>query len=464
MEKTKIMVVEDNRIVAEDIKNNLVDMGYAVNATATSGRKALETASRDTPDIAIMDIQLGRGMNGIDTAAKLRKEYQIPIIYLTAHADEDTVSRAKVTEPSAYLVKPFDIKELKSAVEIAIYKDQMERKVRESEQWLFTTLMSIGDGVIATDWRGRVKFMNHVSETITGWTQSEAMGKPLSEIFHIINENTREICEDPASKVIRNGKLIGLANHTILISRSGREIPIKDSGAPIVLEHGDTIGVVLVFQDDTETRAAETKLRESKERLLLAMESAGEGLWEWDVEEGSMQCDNLCLQLLGYHPEEVVDNHRKWWKERIHPDDSSKVQKVLDNLTAGSDGHLASVDFRMDRKEGGHIWINLRAKIVRRGHNGKPKSVIGILRDINDRKTSEAERRQLEKKLHQSQKMEAIGTLAGGIAHDFNNVLASVIGNAELALDDIDKGSAMYHNLNEILLAGMQTPDKNPPT
>jgi signal transduction histidine kinase/ActR/RegA family two-component response regulator len=126
---------------------------------------------------------------------------------------------------------------------------------------------------------------------------------------------------------------------------------------------------------------------------------------------------------------------------------------------AGCDGRHASVDFRMAKKEGGYIWINLRAKIVRRGHDGKPKSVIGILRDINDRKTSEAEKRQLEKKLRQSQKMEAIGTLAGGIAHDFNNVLASVIGNAELALDDIDKDSVIYQNLNEILVAGLRAKD-----
>jgi PAS domain S-box-containing protein len=328
MGKAKVMVVEDNRVVAEDIKNNLVEMGYSVSAIATSGLKALEAADRETPDVAIMDIRLGSGMDGIETAAKLRERHQIPIIYLTAHADEDTVSKAEVTEPYACLVKPFDVEELQSAVEIAVYKDQMERKVRES-----------------------------------------------------------------------------------------------------------------------------------KERLLLVMESAGEGLWEWDVEAESMQCDDLCFQLLGYEPGDVLDNHHKWWAQHIHQDDSAEVQKVLDNLMTGSDGHLASVDFRMARKDGEHVWINLRAKIVRRGLDGKPKTVIGILRDINDRKTSEAEKRQLENKLRQSQKMEAIGTLAGGIAHDFNNVLASVIGNTELALDDIDKDSVIYYNLNEILVAGLRAKD-----
>ena len=91
MSKVKVMVVEDNRIVAEDIKNNLVQMGYAISAVATSGQRALEAAQTDTPDIAIMDIRLGKGMNGIETAAQLRQRHQIPIIYLTAHADDDTI-------------------------------------------------------------------------------------------------------------------------------------------------------------------------------------------------------------------------------------------------------------------------------------------------------------------------------------------------------------------------------------
>jgi PAS domain S-box-containing protein len=458
MEKVKILVVEDNRIVAEDIKNNLEEMGYAVSGIASSGKRALAAVEEELPDIAIMDIRLGKGMNGIDTAAQLRQTFGIPIIYLTAHADEKTISRAKITEPYAYLVKPFDVEELQSAVEIAIYRHQMECKVRESEQWLFTTLKSIGDGVIATDWQGSVKYMNPIAEQMTGWTQSEAAGKPLPEIFHIINEKTRQICDSPAAKVIATGQKAGLTDHTLLVRRDGREIPIKDSSAPIVLNNGDSIGVVLVFRDDTAPRASKNRLRESKERLYLAMESADEGLWEWDTAGNVMIFDDLCFKMLGYERNRVNEDHRLWWMERIHPHDKAGVQLALSDIL-GSNGTLYGIDYRIEKKSGDYLWVTSRAKVVERGDDGKPLMVVGIQRNINQRKMAEKEKAQLERELRQSQKMEAIGTLAGGIAHDFNNILASVIGYTELAMDDTDKDSILHQNLKEIMVAGLRARD-----
>ncbi len=458
MGKVKILVVEDNRIVAEDIKNNLQEMGYAVCAIATSGKRALAAVQEQMPDIAILDIRLGKGMNGIDTAAELRDKYRIPIIYLTAHADAETVSRAKKTEPYAYLVKPFDVEELQSAVEIAIYRHNMERKVRESQQWLFTTLKSIGDGVIATDWKGRVKFMNPVAEAMTGWPQTEAIGRPLPEVFHIINEYTRQIVEDPAAKVIATGRIIGLANHTLLIRRDGTEIPIKDSGAPIVMKENDNIGVVLVFQDDTKSRAAENRLRESRERLQLAMESANEGLWEWDIARDLLFIDDLCFKMLGFNSDAPKDDHRRWWLDRIHPDDTGKVEEAMANIKSGN-GTSPGIDYRMANKAGEYIWINSRAKVVNRSKDGAPLLIVGVQRNIHDRKMAEEDKAQLERKLRQSQKMEAIGTLAGGIAHDFNNILASVVGYTELALEDAEQNSILHQNLNEIMTAGLRARD-----
>jgi two-component system cell cycle sensor histidine kinase/response regulator CckA len=264
MDKTKILIVEDNPIVAEDLKIKLTKLGYDITATAYSGEQALESVKERKPDISLMDIRLGKGINGIDTALKLKKQSNIPVIYLTAHADDDTISLAKTTEPYGYLVKPFNDSELKSAIEIAVYKLQSDRILSESRQWFKTTLNSIGDGVIATDVKGCVTFMNPVAETMTGWSNSEAFGKPLGQVFNIVNELTREPCENPALKAIETGQIIGLANHTLLISRDGTEIPIKDSGAPISLNGNDKLGAVLVFQDDSKARKAETALRRSQ--------------------------------------------------------------------------------------------------------------------------------------------------------------------------------------------------------
>ncbi|MFA0823136.1 MAG: PAS domain-containing protein [Methanomethylovorans sp.] len=129
-----------------------------------------------------------------------------------------------------------------------------EKALRESEELFRTTLYSIGDGFITTDTNGCLRQMNHVAEKLTGWSEKEAVGKPLEEVFNIINEDTRQQVEIPVRKVLREGQIVGLANHTLLISKDNREIPIADSGSPIVNERGEITGVVLVFRDQTEER------------------------------------------------------------------------------------------------------------------------------------------------------------------------------------------------------------------
>ena len=147
--------------------------------------------------------------------------------------------------------------------------EQHSRELHESRQWFQTTLESIGDAVIACDIDGRVEFLNAIATGLTGWTSQEAIGRPLNEVFHIIHEGTREVAENPVEKVRREKKVVGLANHTALISRQGKEFLIDDSAAPIVDEKGGMTGIVLVFHDVTEQRRTEAALI-SGEKLAVA--------------------------------------------------------------------------------------------------------------------------------------------------------------------------------------------------
>jgi len=267
MSGERILVVEDEGIEALDIQQRLIGLGYDVPELALTGEEAVQAARIVKPDLVIMDIMLNGDLDGIAAAQKIRADMDIPVIYLTAYADEDTLQRAKITEPYGYLVKPFKQRELHITIDMALHKHSLEQKLKESERWLFTTLRSIGDAVIATDDKGLITFMNPIAEKLTGWTQEDAFNKRLEEVFRIINKDSREPVMNPVTKVLKNGVIVGLANHTILVAKNGMEIPIDDSAAPIKDDKDNIIGVILVFRDITERERAQAQLRRAYSEL-----------------------------------------------------------------------------------------------------------------------------------------------------------------------------------------------------
>ncbi|MFZ3166328.1 MAG: ATP-binding protein [Candidatus Methanoperedens sp.] len=257
MSQTKVMIVEDERIVAEDIQSSLKNLGYAVSSIVSSGNKAIEDAEKYHPDIVLMDIVLKGEMDGVEAAEQIRIRFNIPIIYLTAYSDEEILERSKITEPFGYIIKPFNDRELHTSIEIALYKYKMERKVKESEQRLSATINGMGEGVIATDEKGIIEILNPFAEALTGWRKEDAIGKSLDEVFNIISEGMVKKVENPVAKVIREGNFYGLAENTFLISKNRIKIPVDISGSLIKDIRDYITGGVFIFVDITERKKAE---------------------------------------------------------------------------------------------------------------------------------------------------------------------------------------------------------------
>ena len=254
MADARILIVEDDGIIAARLQSILEKLGYDIIGAVASGEEAIQKASESSPGLVLMDIYLAGDMNGIEAATEIHTQSDVPVIYLTAYSTDELLQQARITEPYGYLIKPIGDRELYATIEMALYRYELETKLKENERWLDTTLRSIGDAVIATDEQGTIMFMNQVAEELTGWKQEETSGHDLAEVFNIVNENTGEPVENPVTKVIREGIIIGLANHTMLFKKDGTAIPIDDSAAPIRDDRGNITGLVLVFRDVTKRR------------------------------------------------------------------------------------------------------------------------------------------------------------------------------------------------------------------
>jgi PAS domain S-box-containing protein len=264
MSPIRIQIVEDERLLAEAMKQSLEKAGFKILSVVPSGVEAIQKAEADHPDVVLMDIVLRGRIDGIEAAQDIQGRLEIPVIFVTGY----TIDRAKAIKPFGYLLKPFAENELIDAVNQAIERHRIETRLRESETWLSNTLKSLSEGVIATDTKGRIHWMNQAAETLTGWTREESVGQPIDRIFKAVDESSGKAF---SLRKLDDESISGDLDKLILVSREKKKTPIQLSKAPIKNDREQVVGAVHVFQNISERKRVEEELRQSlgeKEKLL----------------------------------------------------------------------------------------------------------------------------------------------------------------------------------------------------
>ena len=245
-----ILVVEDENIVAVDVQDRLVRLGYDVAGHSSTGQGAIDLARETLPDLVLMDIMLKGKMDGVEAAEEIKKFLDIPVIFLTAYTDTITLQRAKLTQPFGYLLKPFEERELHSSIEMAFYRHRLEKDLRDSTQWLNTVLNSIADAVVASDADGKVSFLNPRAEELLWKTHEDCIGRDLWDVVELFH------CKDSVAVKDRLPSPF-TSSECYLKSVDGRQLLVEYTASPILDRHGNVSGRVVVLRDITARKHVE---------------------------------------------------------------------------------------------------------------------------------------------------------------------------------------------------------------
>lgn len=440
-----ILVVEDESLVAEEIRERLTGLGFRVLAVVETGEAAIEAVGEARPDLVLMDIRLKGKMDGIDAGQKISQAFDIPVVFLTAHSDQATLKRARDVAPFGYVLKPFHERDLLVAVEMGMARHRAESRLRQSERRYATTLQGIHDAVLATDQEGRVTFLNPVAEMLTRWTLDEARGRRVEEVFQVVDERTQQLLPGPIDQVLASGRPQRLPPDTALVTRLGEAVPIDDSVAPIRDERGTCVGTVLVFRDLRGKRHAEASLRQSEARFKAFMDHCPARAFIKDA-QGRYLYANRPWE------EQFSPPRADWLGKTDHnfwPEETAALFRESDEAALAS-GRLVE---RLDRGRGHtgepRCWLTYKFPLT--SVLGEP-TVGGFTLDVSDRQ-------ELEERLRQAEKMEVIGRLAGGVAHDFNNLLTIINGYAFLMAERLPADSPWREPAEQVLAASERAAD-----
>jgi diguanylate cyclase (GGDEF)-like protein/PAS domain S-box-containing protein len=376
--KTKILVVEDESIVALDIQQRLESMGYHVVGLVDTGERAVSAAEAHRPHLVLMDIKLKGKMDGIQAAQIIRAKLNLPIIFLTAFADQVTLQRARVTDSFGYILKPFEERELAIHIEMALYKHQMETRLRDSESRLRTLFASVRDGLLVIEAQGKILDANPAGCALFGYTREALVGLSLGEL------GLRDAWD--ALFASAGSPADGEAREYPMRHRSGAEVWVELTLAPIA--EADPAQVVGVFRDITRRRQAAEALRESEERYSLAAQGVNDGLWDWQLRTGTVYFSPRWKSMLGFAEDEVGATSDDWLR-LIHPDDIGQFRLDLSSHLSGLTGHFQN-ESRLHTKLAAYRWMLTRGVAVRDA-DGVAYRLAGSQSDITERKQAEAQ-------------------------------------------------------------------------
>ena len=306
------------------------------------------------PDVILMDVNLGAGMDGIEAAARIKEHFRIPIVFITAFSDAELIARIRLTEPFAYILKPFEEAELHAAVEIALLRSRLETALYEQKQLLGTTLNSIDDGVIVAGEDGRIRYINPIAEALTGWTADEALGKLLSEVYRVQLPYT-------------------------LTARDGTEHMVEFRSSIMVDVGGQWNGFVHTFTDVSEREASRRILEQREREYRMLMEQSADAIVIGDATGRILAVNLRVCELLGYSREELL---AATLMDLIDPEHLLREPEHFEELR---DGRNHTFERRLICRDGRMIDVEISARGMSDGR------IQGVLHDITERKRSETE-------------------------------------------------------------------------
>lgn len=389
MTKTRILIVEDEQIVAMDIQNTLEGNGFMVVGRADRGEDAIAITPDLRPDLVLMDIGLKGNMDGIDTAMRIREQFDLPVIFLTAYGNPSMIERARLAEPFGYIFKPFEERELLSNIQMALYKHEMDRKVRESEIKFRSVIENSADGIVLADSQGNVTEWNRAAEQISGLDRSAVIGQPLWEvIFRMLPPEHRSPSMHEAltlkwSQTVESRYVSGLdqLSETEIETPQGLRRIVQSNGFSIKTPQGMLGGAMM--RDITESRQAQEAITNSEKRLRALIEHGRDNISLLSADGSLLWESPSVIHTLGYEQNQHLGSNIF---ELMHPDDLSWTREVFRRVMQ-KPGNSEEGIFRLLRSDGSWRWIEATAT------NLLNDPIVGAIivnyRDITERRQAE---------------------------------------------------------------------------